>query len=93
MPIGLTALWPDLLLPFAWGGLVGLVFSLVGTAGGILASFGLISVFGAHRRQPGQTHGPSTHAGDALGGGAELSTLMPGSTRTGPHPHQQSFLQ
>ena len=46
MPIGLTALWPDLLLPFAWGGLVGLVFSLVGAAGGILASFGLISVLG-----------------------------------------------
>ena len=42
MPIDLTALWPDLLLPFAWGGLVGLVFSLVGAAGGILASFGLI---------------------------------------------------
>ena len=38
------------MLPFAWGGLVGLVFSLVfslvGAAGGILASFGLISVLG-----------------------------------------------
>lgn len=34
------------LLPLAWGGLVGLVFSLVGAAGGILASFGLISVLG-----------------------------------------------
>jgi uncharacterized membrane protein YfcA len=40
------ALWQDLLLPLAWGGLVGLVFSLVGAAGGILASFGLISVLG-----------------------------------------------
>ena len=46
MPIELTSHWPDLLLPFAWGGLVGLVFSLVGAAGGILASFGLISVLG-----------------------------------------------
>lgn len=46
MPIELTTLWPDLLLPFAWGSLVGLVFSLVGAAGGILASFGLISVLG-----------------------------------------------
>jgi len=46
MPIGLTALWPDLLLPFARGWLVGLMFSLVGAAGGILASFGLISVWG-----------------------------------------------
>lgn len=44
MPIELATLWPDALLPFAWGGLVGLVFSLVGAAGGILASFGLISV-------------------------------------------------
>ena len=34
MPIELTTLWPDLLLPFAWGSLVGLVFSLVGAAGG-----------------------------------------------------------
>lgn len=33
-------------LPLAWGLLVGLVFSLVGAAGGILASFGLISVIG-----------------------------------------------
>lgn len=46
MPIELMAHWPDVLLPFAWGGLVGLVFSLVGAAGGILASFGLISVLG-----------------------------------------------
>ena len=46
MPIELTAHWPELMLPFAWGGLVGLVFSLVGAAGGILASFGLISVLG-----------------------------------------------
>ena len=46
MPIDLTALWPDLLLPFAWVGLVGLVFLLAGAAGGILASFGLISVLG-----------------------------------------------
>jgi hypothetical protein len=30
----------------AWGGLVGFVFSTVGAAGGILASVGLISVFG-----------------------------------------------
>ena len=30
----------------AWGGLVGLVFSTVGAAGGILASVGMISVFG-----------------------------------------------
>jgi uncharacterized membrane protein YfcA len=33
-------------LPFAWGFLVGLVFSIVGAAGGILASVGLISVLG-----------------------------------------------
>jgi uncharacterized membrane protein YfcA len=33
-------------LLLAWGGLVGLVFSTVGAAGGILASVGLISVFG-----------------------------------------------
>jgi uncharacterized membrane protein YfcA len=36
----------SLLLPLTWGALVGLVFSLVGAAGGILASFGLISVLG-----------------------------------------------
>lgn len=34
------------LIPILWGLLVGLVFSLVGAAGGILASFGLISVLG-----------------------------------------------
>ncbi len=34
------------LAPVAWGVLVGLVFSLVGAAGGILSSVGLISVFG-----------------------------------------------
>ena len=33
-------------LPILWGGLVGLVFSTVGAAGGILASVGLISVMG-----------------------------------------------
>lgn len=33
-------------LPLCWGILVGFVFSLVGAAGGILASFGLISVLG-----------------------------------------------
>ena len=33
-------------LPVAWGFLVGLVFSIVGAAGGILASVGLISVLG-----------------------------------------------
>lgn len=46
MPIEFTTFWSDIGLPFAWGGLVGLVFSLVGAAGGILASFGLISVLG-----------------------------------------------
>lgn len=46
MSIELATLWPDLVLPFSWGTLVGLVFSLVGAAGGILASFGLISVMG-----------------------------------------------
>ena len=38
-----TASIPLLLL---WGVIVGLVFSTVGAAGGILASFGLITVFG-----------------------------------------------
>ncbi len=33
-------------IPLAWGFLVGLVFSVVGAAGGILASVGLISVLG-----------------------------------------------
>jgi uncharacterized membrane protein YfcA len=33
-------------LPLLWGVLVGLVFSMVGAAGGILASVGLISVMG-----------------------------------------------
>lgn len=33
-------------IPVAWGFLVGLVFSMVGAAGGILASVGLISVLG-----------------------------------------------
>jgi uncharacterized membrane protein YfcA len=37
-----TPLW----LLLAWGGLVGFVFSTVGAAGGILASVGMISVFG-----------------------------------------------
>lgn len=36
----------SILIPILWGMLVGLVFSLVGAAGGILASFGLISVLG-----------------------------------------------
>ena len=40
----------DIIVPvwwlLAWGGLVGLVFSTVGAAGGILASVGMISVFG-----------------------------------------------
>ena len=35
-------------LPLLWGVLVGLVFSTVGAAGGILASVGLISVMGIH---------------------------------------------
>lgn len=34
------------LTPVVWGILVGLVFSLVGAAGGILSSVGLISIFG-----------------------------------------------
>jgi hypothetical protein len=29
-----------------WGGLVGIVFSVIGAAGGILASFGLINLVG-----------------------------------------------
>ena len=33
-------------LLLAWGALVGFVFSTVGAAGGILASVGMISVFG-----------------------------------------------
>lgn len=33
-------------IPLAWGFLVGLIFSIVGAAGGILASVGLISVLG-----------------------------------------------
>jgi uncharacterized membrane protein YfcA len=37
-----AALW----IPLTWGFLVGLVFSIVGAAGGILASVGLISVLG-----------------------------------------------
>ena len=37
-----TSIW----LLLAWGALVGFVFSTVGAAGGILASVGLISVFG-----------------------------------------------
>lgn len=36
----------SLWLLLAWGGLVGFVFSTVGAAGGILASVGMISVFG-----------------------------------------------
>ena len=40
----------DIVIPIwlllAWGGLVGFVFSTVGAAGGILASVGMISVFG-----------------------------------------------
>ncbi len=40
----------DVVIPvwllLAWGGLVGIVFSTVGAAGGILASVGMISVFG-----------------------------------------------
>ncbi len=46
MTFELGALWLETGLPFSWGVLVGLVFSLVGAAGGILASFGLISVMG-----------------------------------------------
>lgn len=46
MPFDLSALADTPWLPLAWGLLVGLVFSLVGAAGGILASFGLISVIG-----------------------------------------------
>jgi hypothetical protein len=46
MPFDLPALVVSPWLPVAWGLLVGLVFSLVGAAGGILASFGLISVIG-----------------------------------------------
>lgn len=46
MAFDLSALAVPLWLPVAWGLLVGLVFSLVGAAGGILASFGLISVIG-----------------------------------------------
>ncbi|MCR4301365.1 MAG: hypothetical protein NUV51_07120 [Sulfuricaulis sp.] len=46
MPFDLSAIAVPLWLPVAWGLLVGLVFSLVGAAGGILASFGLISVIG-----------------------------------------------
>lgn len=42
LDLSLAALW----LPLVWGVLVGFVFSLVGAAGGILASFGLISVLG-----------------------------------------------
>lgn len=40
--LNLASAW----LPLSWGVLVGFVFSLVGAAGGILASFGLISVLG-----------------------------------------------
>ena len=46
MSFDFTALADLPWLPLAWGLLVGLVFSLVGAAGGILASFGLISVIG-----------------------------------------------
>lgn len=46
MPFDFSALAVSPWLPVAWGLLVGLVFSLVGAAGGILASFGLISVIG-----------------------------------------------
>ena len=46
MPVDPYALWQGMFLPLTWGALVGLVFSLVGAAGGILASFGLISVLG-----------------------------------------------
>jgi uncharacterized membrane protein YfcA len=35
-----------------WGTLVGLVFSLVGAAGGILASFGLITLMGVNSIKP-----------------------------------------
>lgn len=46
MPLGFEDLWLSVALPVVWGMLVGFVFSLVGAAGGILASFGLISVLG-----------------------------------------------
>lgn len=46
MSLDLSGLAVQPWLPVAWGLLVGLVFSLVGAAGGILASFGLISVIG-----------------------------------------------
>lgn len=42
----LASILADVLLPVAWGLLVGLVYSLIGAAGGILASFGLITVLG-----------------------------------------------
>lgn len=46
MPIDLDLSLGTVWLPLAWGVLVGFIFSLVGAAGGILASFGLISVLG-----------------------------------------------
>lgn len=46
MSFEISAITVPLWLPVAWGLLVGLVFSLVGAAGGILASFGLITVMG-----------------------------------------------
>jgi len=46
MPVDLDVSWLTIGLSIAWGILVGFVFSLVGAAGGILASFGLISVLG-----------------------------------------------
>ena len=46
MTLELNAILSDTGLPLIWGVLVGLVFSLVGAAGGILASFGLITVMG-----------------------------------------------
>ena len=36
----------EVLLKFAWGVLVGAVFSTVGAAGGLLSSFGFITLFG-----------------------------------------------
>jgi uncharacterized membrane protein YfcA len=46
MPLDIDFSFGATWLPLTWGVLVGFIFSLVGAAGGILASFGLISVLG-----------------------------------------------
>lgn len=46
MPFDMDVSWGYFGLSVVWGMLVGFVFSLVGAAGGILASFGLISILG-----------------------------------------------